>query len=322
MALLEVQNLKAYFTTLRGQVKAVDGISFEVEKGEAMGLVGESGCGKTTSALTILGLLPSNGKIIGGKAIFDSMNLAEMSDKELREKVRWKGISLVFQGAMNALNPVFKVKDQIVEVIRLHEPDVKKEEAIERARRLIALVGVDPSRIESYPHELSGGMKQRVVIAMALANNPQLVIADEPATALDVIVQAQVLQLINSLQKKLGLSMILITHDLSMVAETCQKLAIMYAGKIVEYGDIKAIFKQPLHPYTEGLIKAFPNIKEPRNRKIYAIPGNPPDLLKPPSGCRFNPRCRYAMEVCKKEEPEIVEVAKNHYAACHLLKEK
>lgn len=321
MALLEVHNLKTYYSTLRGYVKAVDGICFEVYEREAMGLVGESGCGKTTVALSILRLLPSNGKIIDGRVVFNKMDLTKMDDATLRKKVRWKGISLVFQGAMNALNPCYKVKDQIIEAIKLHEPKVTKGEALERAKKLLALVGIDPARVESYPHELSGGMKQRVVIAMALASNPQLLIADEPATALDVIVQAQVLQLIRELQHKLGLSMILITHDLSIVADTCQKIAIMYAGKIVEYGGIELIFKEPLHPYTIGLIKAFPNINEPKSRRLYSIPGTPPDLLNPPRGCRFHPRCKYAMEICTKNEPTLIEIAKNHAVACHLVRE-
>jgi peptide/nickel transport system ATP-binding protein len=318
MALLEVKNLKTYFRTKRGYVKAVDDVSFQLEKGEAMGLAGESGCGKTTTALAILKILPSNGEIKGGKILFSNINLLEISEEKMRKDIRWKGISIVFQGAMNALNPVYKVGDQIVEAIRIHE-DVTKEEAVSRAKKLLELVGIEPSRFDNYPHEFSGGMKQRALIAMALSCNPSLLIADEPGTALDVVVQAQILKLMRGLKDKLNLSMILITHDLSIIAETCEKTTIMYAGKIVEHGNSLDIFRNPLHPYTVGLISAFPNIKGSRIR-MTSIPGTPPDLLHPPSGCRFHPRCKYAMEICRKEEPIEGEVEKDHFVACHLIK--
>ncbi|MEM3623238.1 MAG: ABC transporter ATP-binding protein [Candidatus Bathyarchaeia archaeon] len=318
MALLEVKNLKTYFRIKRGYVKAVDDVSFQVEKGEAMGLAGESGCGKTTTALTILKILPSNGEIKGGKIFFSNIDLLEISEEKMRKDIRWKGISIVFQGAMNAFNPVYKVGDQIIEAIRVHE-DITREEAVSRTKKLLELVGIDPSRFDNYPHEFSGGMKQRALIAMALACNPSLLIADEPGTALDVVVQAQILKLMRELKDKLNLSMILITHDLSIIAETCEKITIMYAGKIVEHGNSTSIFHNPLHPYTSGLISAFPNIKGPRTR-VTSIPGTPPDLLHPPSGCRFHPRCRYAMDICKKEEPVEVEVEKDHFVACHFIK--
>lgn len=317
MALLEVKELKTYFRIMRGYVKAVDNVSFEVEKGEALGLAGESGCGKTTTALAILKILPSNGEIVGGKILFSGMDIVKISEEKMRKEVRWKGISLVFQGAMNAFNPVYKIGDQIVEAITLHE-NVSKKEAIERAKKLLEIVGIEQSRFYNYPHEFSGGMKQRALIAMAISCNPALLIADEPGTALDVVVQAQILKLLRELKKKLNLSMILITHDLSIIAETCEKTAIMYAGKIVEKGAAKHIFLNPLHPYTGGLISAFPNIKAPRTR-VRSIPGIPPDLLNPPSGCRFHPRCQYAMEICKKEEPLLIETEKEHYVACHLI---
>ena len=319
MALLDVQDLKTYFTTLRGSVKAVDGISFQVEKGEAMGLAGESGCGKTTTALSILKILPSNGKILGGKILFKGKDLVKTRESDMRKKVRWKGISIVFQGAMNALHPIYKVGDQIAEAILTHETNVNKKEANERVRKLLETVGIEPSRAKHYPHEYSGGMRQRALIAMALACNPDLLIADEPGTALDVIVQAQVLKLMKDLKDRLNLTVILITHDLSIIAETCEKCAIMYAGKIVEYGDIVTIFKEPLHPYTQGLVKAFPSIKAPKHL-MPSIPGFPPDLLAPPPGCRFHPRCPHAMGICKEEEPRFLEVAGEHYVACHLVK--
>ena len=317
MPTLEVQNLVTYYTIMRGSVKAVDGVSFQVEKGEALGLAGESGCGKTTAALSILRLLPSNGKIVGGHILFRNMDLATLSTNDMR-KIRWNAIAIVFQGAMNALNPVYKVGDQIVEAILTHEPNTNKSEAEKRVSKLLEMVGVDPTRAGNYPHEFSGGMRQRALIAMSLACNPELVIADEPGTALDVIVQAQVLKLLRELKSKLNLSMILITHDLSIIAETCEKTVIMYAGKVAEYGDVVGIFKEPLHPYTQGLSKAFPSIKAARTR-MASIPGSPPDLLDPPSGCRFRPRCSYAMDICKTDEPAIIEASKGHFVACHLV---
>src|SRR5467141_247775 len=317
MPVLQLDGLTTNYRTLRGWVKAAEDVSFTVEKGEALGLVGESGCGKTTVALSILKLLPSGGKIRRGKILFNGEDLVPLSDKEMR-KIRWKGISIVFQGAMNALNPVFKVGDQIVEAIRLHEPDVSKSDAKKRAEGLFEMVGVEPSIIDNYPHEFSGGMRQRALIAMALASNPQLLIADEPGTALDVIVQAQVLQLMRSLKEKLGLSMVMISHDLSIVAEVCENVAIMYAGQLVEYGSAEEIFKEPLHPYTQGLIGAFPSILGEK-KKLLSIPGQPPDLLNPPTGCRFHPRCPYAMDVCKKEKPQLKKVGSgNHSVACYL----
>lgn len=321
MAVLEVQNLRTHFKTQRGFVKAVDGVSFEVEKGQAMGLAGESGCGKTTVALSILRTLPSAGRILDGKLLFKGQNILELTDEEFRENIRWKGISIVFQGAMNALNPVYKIGDQIIEAITLHEPDVERDTAVERTQKLFELVGIDPSRIDNFPHEFSGGMRQRSMIAMALACNPALLIADEPGTALDVIVAAQVLKLMNELKAKLNLAMILITHDLSIIAETCERSAIMYAGKVAEYADVYSIFKEPLHPYTQGLMGVFPKIKDARTR-MTSIPGSPPDLLNPPTGCKFHPRCQYAMEICKTEEPAFLDIGKNHYVSCHLVTKK
>lgn len=317
MALLEVQNLTTHYSIMRGWVRAADDVSFEVRKGEAFGLVGESGCGKTTIALSLLKILPPGGKIRKGKIIFDGTDIVPLSNEQMR-KYRWKHISIVFQGAMNALNPVFKVGDQIAEAIKTHEAQTSQSEIRGRVGALLELVGIDASRADHYPHEFSGGMRQRALIAMALAVNPQLLIADEPGTALDVIVQAQVLRLMRQLKEKLGLSMILISHDLSIIAETCERAAIMYAGKVVEYGDIESIFKNPLHPYTQGLIGAFPSIKGEK-KKLTSIPGQPPDLLNPPPACRFHPRCPYVMDVCKKVEPPLLQQGPGeHYAACHL----
>ena len=318
MAILDVQDLTSYYFTRRGPVRAVEEVSFQVEKGEAMGLAGESGCGKTTVALSLLKILPSGGRIVGGKILFKGTDLVNLDENKMREEIRWKGISMVFQGAMNALNPVYKIGDQIVEAIKTHEPKIFKKEAKERAGKLLEMVGIEPSRMENYPHEFSGGMKQRALIAMALASNPDLIITDEPGTALDVIVQAQVLRLMNQLKDKLNLSVIMITHDLSMIAETCQKIAIMYAGYLVEYGDITSIFKKPLHPYTQDLIKSFPSIKAAKQEMV-SIPGSPPDLLNPPPGCRFHPRCKYAMDVCRKKLPQMLEITKDQFVVCHLV---
>lgn len=317
LLVLDVQGLTTYYTTARGPVRAVEDVTFEIEKGEAMGLAGESGCGKTTVALSLLRILPFNGKIVRGKILYGETDIVQLSEERLRKDVRWKGISLIFQGAMNALNPVYRIEEQIVEAIRIHESQVSKDEARERVGKLLEMVGMEPSRAKNYPHEFSGGMRQRAMIAMALASNPDILIADEPGTALDVIVQAQVLKLLNELKKRLNLSIIMITHDLSLITETCEKLVIMYAGNVAEYGSVKALHKEALHPYTQDLIFAFPDIHAEK-RRMASIPGSPPDLLQPPSGCRFHPRCKYAMDICRKEMPKLKKMAKDHYVACHL----
>jgi len=316
MPLLDVKGLKMYYSVSSGLVRAVDDVSFELEKGVSLGFVGESGCGKSSLALTVLRILPSNAKIVGGEVLFDGEDILKLPEDVLRRKVRWKKISIVFQGAMSALNPIIKVGDQIAEAITIHE-DVKKSEAIERAGKLLSLVGMDPSRVNSYPFELSGGMKQRAMIAMALALNPKILIADEPTTALDVIVQAQTLKLIKGLQEKLDLSLILISHDVSAIAEVCDRVAVMYAGKIVEHGSAVEIYKNPLHPYTRGLLSSVLSVKGKRKR-LRGIPGVPPNLVNPPSGCRFNPRCPYMMDKCKERSPELSEVLADHYVACFM----
>lgn len=323
--ILDVKNLKMYFRTKRGYVKAVDEVSFDVCKGETTGFVGESGCGKTSLGITLLRILPYNGEILGGEALFMGgdilgrnggyVDLAKLEEKEVR-KLRWKGISMVFQAAMNAMNPVFTVGDQIVEAIQFHEQDVEKEAARERVAKLFELLGMDASRMDHYPHEFSGGMKQRAIIAMALSTNPLMVIADEPTTALDVIVQDQIMEVIKDIQKKLHMTMMYISHDISVVAEISNRIAVMYAGKIVEYADATPLFKSPLHPYTQGLMKSFPSIKGEMKR-LEGIPGEPPNLVNPPKGCRFYPRCPHATEKCKKEEPLYREVKENHWVACH-----
>jgi len=315
--LLEVKDLKTYFTITKGKVKAVDGVSFYINKGESIGLVGESGCGKTTTALSVTKLLPAEGKIVGGRIIFDGRDITDLEDAELRN-FRWKEVSMIFQGAMNALNPVKRVCDQITEAIFIHE-HVTKQEAMDRVEKLFELVEMDPNLMYSYPHEFSGGMRQRAIIAMALACNPKMIIGDEPTTALDVMVQAQIIDLINDLRKKLHMSMIMITHDLSIVTETCDKIAIMYAGKIVEMGKTDEVVANCLHPYTEKLINAFPNIYKER-KMVDSIPGDPPDLYNPPKGCRFAPRCHKKIgSICDTQDPALIDYnGEEHSVACHL----
>ncbi len=314
---LQVKDLKIYYCMKRGDCKAVEDISFNIEKGESVGLVGESGCGKSTVAYSILRMLPFPGQIVDGKICLDEEDLSSLTEEEMR-KYRWAKIAMVFQGAMNALNPIIRVKEQITEAIRQHEPNVSKKEALERARELFKLVGMDPNRINNYPFEFSGGMKQRAMIVMALACNPKFLIADEPTTALDVTVQAQIMELLRKLVEDLGITLMLITHDLSVVAETCKRVIIMYAGKIVESGSVLEIFAQPLHPYSQGLIASIPSIEKSRDQALASIPGQPPNLLEPPTGCRFHPRCQYSQEICSTEDPPVEEIEPDHYVACHL----
>lgn len=315
MALLEVKELKTYYYTLRGVVKAVDNVSFSLERGEVLGIAGESGCGKSTLAWALLGLVPPPGRIAGGRIVLDGIDLTKLSEHELRRKVRWKKVSMIFQGAMNALTPVFTIEDQLAEPLVIHK-GMHKNEARERIAQMLRAVGLDETIMKRYPHELSGGQKQRVIIAMALLLNPDLVIADEPTTALDVIVQAQIMNLFKEIKKKYNIGMIFITHDLSLIAEIADKVAIMYAGKIVEMGSSDQVFGNPRHPYTQGLLRSIPRIRS--KEKITWIPGVPPDLVRPPPGCRFFPRCKYVKEQCRKEEPELKEVEPGHFVACHL----
>jgi peptide/nickel transport system ATP-binding protein len=313
LAVLEVKNLKAYFFVEAGAVKAVDNVSFNLERGETLGLAGESGCGKSTTAYAVLNLLPYPGRIVEGQVLLDGEDLTQKTPAEMR-KIRWDEISMVFQGAMNALNPVLRISDQIVEAIILHE-DITTDEAYKKMEDILEVVGVDPTRAHNYPHEFSGGMKQRVMIAMALVTEPKVLIADEPTTALDVTVEAQVLKLLQSLQKKFQLSVILITHDLATIAEACDRVAIMYAGEIVEFADVTTIYTERLHPYTEGLIRSVPSLLG--TEYLVHIPGAPPGLINPPTGCRFHPRCPIATEICMKEKPDFREIKEKHFIACH-----
>jgi peptide/nickel transport system ATP-binding protein len=326
--LLEVQDLVVHYKIKTGWVHATDGVSIQLDKGETLGLVGESACGKTTLAYGISQLLPSNAYIKGGRVIFDGKNLLKMTmkkDGRLKEydnelnKIRWKEISMIFQGAMNALNPVQRVGDQIAEAILFHER-VTKQQARQRAEQLYNLVGIPVDRIDHFPHEYSGGMKQRAMIAMALALNPKLVIADEPTTALDVITQNKILTKVRELQDRLEMAMIIITHDVSVVAKTAKRIAVMYAGQISETGTTREIFKETAHPYTSGLLGSFPSIKG-KVRRLATIKGNPPSLVEPPTGCRFHPRCPYVQDICKTQNPPGLTMSPGHISFCHFAKD-
>jgi peptide/nickel transport system ATP-binding protein len=313
MPLLDVKNLTMHYTTKMGDVHAVDDVSFAIEPGEAIGLVGESGCGKTSIALTLLRLLPDNAKFLGGSVLFEGVDIVRIPEEEMR-KIRWRGISMIFQAAMNSLNPVYRVGDQIIEAIQTHFP-IDYQAARRRVAELFDLVGLAPELMDRYPHEYSGGMKQRAVIAMALACAPKLVIADEPTTALDVIVQDRILRRIDEVRKELNMAMLYISHDIAVIAEVSQRIGVMYAGNLVEFADTVRIFKNPAHPYTIALMSAFPSIKGEK-RKLQGLSGEPPDLLRPPSGCRFHPRCPYATAVCTESPPEYREIQPQHYVAC------
>ena len=317
MPLLAVRDLRVSYATRQGEVRAANGVSFTLERGETLGLLGESGSGKTTVAKALLKLLPPNGRIAHGAIVFDGQDLVGLTEAEMR-RVRWRKISMIFQSAMNALDPVYRVGDQIVEAIRLHEP-VSRREARARARDLLELVGIEGQRASAYPHQLSGGMKQRVCIAMALALRPDLLIADEPTTALDVVVKDHILEQIVELQARLRFSIIYISHDISVVAETCRTVAVMYAGRIVEWGGVRQVFKEPLHPYTMGLQHAFPRLSGAED--LVSIPGSPPNLIDPLRGCRFATRCPFVVERCLEEDPPLTAGAEGHLAACHRLEE-
>ncbi len=316
--LLEVENLRVEYTTPRGSVRAVDDISFTIREGEVFGLAGESGSGKSTAAMAVMRLLQSPALITGGSAKFRGEDIFAMGDEELR-LFRWKQIALVFQSAMNALNPVMTIGAQICDVIMAHER-IPYAEALDRAAELLKLVGISSTRLDAYPHQLSGGMRQRVVIAIALSLRPPLLFMDEPTTALDVVVQKEILQQIAELKEKLGFSILFITHDLSLMIEFCDTIGILYAGRLCEIAPSKQLLSNPQHPYTDGLMRSFPELHG-RRRRMEGIPGSPPDMRHPPEGCRFHPRCRKIDRAygCTDRLPHLVNVGDKHSSACHLL---
>jgi peptide/nickel transport system ATP-binding protein len=311
---LNVENLTMHYTTRAGEVSAVNNVSFSLERGKSMGLVGESGCGKTSIAISLLKLLPDNAVIKGGHIYLNSTDVVPLTEEQMRE-LRWDKISMVFQAAMNALDPVYKVGDQIIEAMEVHGQVTTYAAAREHVASLYELVGLDPPLMDQYPHEYSGGMRQRAIIAMALVCSPDIIIADEPTTALDVIVQDSLLRELVELQDKLNMSMIYISHDVAVIAEVTERVGVMYAGRMAEFASGTEIFKHPMHPYTYGLLSAFPSIVGPK-RELTTLPGEPPDLISPPPGCRYHPRCPYATEICSQEVPEFRDMSGDRFVAC------
>ena len=320
--LLEVKNLKTYFYTEDGIARAVDGMDFIIRKGETLGMIGESGCGKSVSALSIMQLVASPpGKIIEGEIWFEGEDLLKKSPSEIK-KIRGNDISMIFQEPMTSLNPVFTIGNQIMEPIILHQK-LDKKKALKKAIEMLDLVGISSpeKQIDNYPHQLSGGMRQRAMIAMALSCEPKLLIADEPTTALDVTIQAQILELLKEIREEIGMAVMMITHDLAVIAEVSDDVLVAYAGKALEYADVKTIFKDPRHPYTQALYDSIPRLTDTKKRRLEVIPGMVPNPLEFPSGCRFHPRCRFAKTFCKKEEPQLKEVSNTHNVSCFIYDE-
>ena len=320
--LVSIKGLKTNFYTYAGVVKALDGINLDIYKGETVGLVGETGCGKSVTALSIIRLIQwPPGRIDEGSIVFNGTDLLKLPESEMR-KIRGNKISMIFQEPMNSFNPVFTVGDQIAEVIMLHQK-MDRKSAWKKAIEMLSFTSIPaPERVaKSYPHELSGGMLQRAMISMALACQPELLIADEPTTALDVTIEAQILELMKNLKSRTNASILMITHDLGIIAEMCDRVGVMYAGTIVELADVMSIFKRPLHPYTNGLISAIPSLTTEHSRRLETIPGNVPNLINPPTGCRFHPRCSKAMDICKKKKPGVYKIEDGHYVSCFLYAE-
>ena len=320
--LLDIKNERLSFFTPAGEVKALNDVSISMKEGDVLGIVGESGSGKSVTAYSLMGLTAHPGRIIGGTIDFNGHRINDLTEKEMR-KIRGNEVSIIFQDPMTSLNPVYTIGNQIKEVILLHT-DKNDKQAHERALELLTLVGINEPerRLKQYPHELSGGMRQRVMIAIALACEPKLLIADEPTTALDVTIQAQILELMMELKNKIGMSIIMITHDLGIVANMCEKIAVMYAGKVVEYGTIDEIFYNPKHEYTKGLLRSIPKLTEKEHKKLIPIEGTPVDMLNPPAGCPFAPRCESCMKICLSRMPEYTHISEEHYSACWLLQKE
>ena len=317
--LLEIKDLKVSFFTPAGEVKAVDGISYSLGYNEVMGIVGESGSGKSVEAYSIIGLLQSPGKVTGGSILFEGENVLDFSEEQMRQ-FRGDRVSMIFQNPMTCLNPVYTIGNQLVEALMCHDKGYTKEQARARAIEMLELVGINNAekRIDQYPHEFSGGMRQRAMIAMALICEPKLLIADEPTTALDVTIQAQILELMKDLQRKENTSIIFITHNLGVVAEICDRVSVMYAGRIVEQGPVNDIFYKPQHPYTKGLLASTPRLDEEGRERLVPIEGTPIDLLNPPQGCHFAPRCSHCRKICLRQKPPFVQVGEGHISACWL----
>ena len=317
--LLEVKDLKVSFFTPAGEVKAVDGISYNLGYNEVMGIVGESGSGKSVEAYSIIGLLQKPGKVVGGQITFDGQDLLSFDEEQMRN-IRGKDISMIFQNPMTCLNPVYTIGNQLMEALQCHDDKITKEEAWDRAVHMLELVGINNAekRMTQYPHEHSGGMRQRAMIAMALISEPKLLIADEPTTALDVTIQAQILDVMKDIQKRVNTSIIFITHNLGVVAEVCDKVSVMYAGKIVEQGDVNDIFYNPQHPYTKALLASMPRLDEDGHERLIPIEGTPIDLLNPPQGCNFGPRCKDCRKICLSKKPPYADLGNGHISACWL----
>ena len=317
--ILQVKDLHTSFATDAGEVRAVNGVSFNLEPGKTLGIVGESGSGKSVTSYSIMQILAETGKITGGEVLYRGEDISKWNEKQM-QKFRGEKCSIIFQDPMTSLNPVYTIGNQICEMILLHT-NKSKQEARERAKELLTLVGINEpeKRLKQYPHELSGGMRQRVMIAIALACEPKLLIADEPTTALDVTIQAQILELMMELKEKLGMAIIMITHDLGVVASMCDRIAVMYAGKVVEYGTTEDIFYNPSHEYTKGLLRSIPKLNEKEHSRLVPIEGSPVDMLNPPAGCPFAPRCDSCMKICLRQMPEYTDISDVHYSACWLL---
>ena len=313
--LLQIKDLKVQYATRAGRVKAVDEVDLEVQRGEILGLVGESGCGKSTMGFSILRLIREPGQIVGGQILFNGEDLLQKTEQEM-VRIRGKNIAMIFQDPMTCLNPLQRLDDHFIETLQIHE-GVSAKEAYQRAANLVDKLGIVADRLTDYPHQLSGGMRQRIMIGLALVLNSDLIIADEPTTSLDVIVEAQILELIKDLKVAFDLTMILITHNMGIVAEVADRIAVMYAGKLVEVADTIALYDKPLHPYTQGLLNSIPNIRL-EEQKLEIMPGSPPDLIEPPSGCNFHPRCPRAMDKCSQAEPSMKEIESGHRVACWL----
>ena len=317
--MIKIENLNVEYMTQRGPLRAVIDAGLEVGRGETLGIVGESGAGKTTLAMALLRILPMNARITSGRVLIEDKEVTAMSEDELNRQVRWSLVSYVPQASQNALDPIYRIGDQFMETVRAHS-DMGEKETLERASELLRRVGVDPSKLSSYPWELSGGQKQRIMIAMALILSPRVVILDEPTTALDTLIQAQILELFRELKEFQQLTAVFISHDISVIANVSNRVAIMYAGRVVEVGDAQKIFFRPLHPYTQGLLRSIPDLRS--SQPFSYVPGTPPDLMNPPSGCPFHPRCPIAIPVCRQLVPELLSYEADHSVACHVASSK